>query len=70
MSWNAKDWYGSDNYSGQDTSGTISANPAEQAYCSVFVTRAENGENPDALSYVITFDYVVEWFGPLQMNQS
>lgn len=69
MNWSAKKWYGN-NYKGMDTAGTISANPAELAYVSVFATRADNTENPDPITYVITIDYIVEWFGPLQMNQS
>lgn len=70
MNWSAKKWYGKKVYSGYDTAGSIAANPSELAYCSVFVTRAENHENPDGLSLLLTFDYIVEWFGPLQMNQS
>lgn len=70
MFWSAKKWYGKINYSGFTTAGTISANPTELAYVSAFVTRAENGENPDPMTYVITIDYIVEWFGPLQMSQS
>jgi len=70
MNWSAKKWYSKENYSGQDTAGTISANPTEICYCSVFTTRADNSENPDVISYVVKIDYIVEWFGPLQMNQS
>lgn len=70
MKWSAKKWYGKNIYSGYTTAGTITANPSELAYVSVFVTRAENGENPDPITYVITIDYIVEWFGPLQISQS
>lgn len=70
MYWSPKKWWGKRNSSDFSTSGTISANPAEQCYVSVFVTRAENGENPDAMTFVIHIDYIVEWFGPLQISQS
>lgn len=70
MKWSGKKWYGKENYSGFSGAGSISSNPSEICYCSVFATRADNTENPDAIAAVITIDYIVEWFGPLQMNQS
>lgn len=68
--WSAKKWFGKEAYSGGDTAGTVSTNPTEGAFCSVYTTRAENHENPDGLSFLLTLDFIADWYGPLQMNQS
>lgn len=70
MKWSAKDWYGKNNYSGQDVAGSISANPSESCYISIFSVADYDGQNPGACDCMIVLDYIVEWFGPLQMNQS
>lgn len=70
MKWSGKKWYGSTNFKGGDTSGTISANPAQEFYASVFSCADYNGQNPGSCDVLITIDYIVEWYGPLQMNQS
>lgn len=70
MKWSGKKWYGSNNFKGGDTAGTISSNPAQLFYASIFSAADYDGQNPGSCDVMITIDYIVEWFTPLQMNQS
>jgi len=70
MKWSLKKWYGQNNVKGQDVAGTISSNPAQECYASIFSVADYDGQNPGACDVLVTIDYIVEWFTPLQMNQS
>lgn len=69
IKWSGKKWYGA-NYSAPTYAGTISANPSELTYCAIFNTADYTGNDGPEVDILVTVDYIVEWFGPLQMNQS
>lgn len=70
LKWSGKKWYGANNFKGGDTAGTISANPSQIVYASVFSAADYDGQNPGNCDAMVKIDYIVEWFTPLQMNQS
>jgi len=70
VNWSGKEWYGKNNYSGQDVAGSISSNPAESCYVAIFSAADYDGQNPGGCDVLVVIDYIVEWFGPVQMNQS
>jgi len=49
MKWSGKKWYGSNNFKGGDTAGTISSNPAQMAYVSAFSVQDYPTEDPIAV---------------------
>lgn len=67
--FDGKKWYGK-NYDSPTYAGTISSNPSELIYASVFNVADFDGNDGPEVDIVVTVDYIVEWFGPLQMNQS
>ena len=70
VNWSGKEWYGKNNYSGQDVAGSVSSNPSESCYVAVFSAADYDGQNPGGCDVMVRIDYIVEWFGPIQMNQS
>jgi len=69
MNFSLKKWYGKQSVD-QSFSGTPSANPSELVYCAIFNTADYTGNDGPQVDILVTVDYIVEWYSPLQMNQS
>lgn len=69
LKWSGKKWYGK-NFNSTAFSGTPSANPSELIYCAVVNCADYDGNDGPEVDIIMTVDYIVEWYSPLQMNQS
>lgn len=50
--------------------GTISANPSDNAFCTIYAQAVDGSSDPGAIDIVVTIDYVAVFIEPITLAQS